>query len=411
MAFCGRCGTRIDPASIDEERDLATCKLCGNLIDMRQVAAAADSSGGAPSAARSPARDAVTLPPGISVSRDGGQLVITRRWMRTKHIVMHAIVLPLLLWVAYLWVSALGEDELPAVWVMVVTPIVMWVDFMTVAMLVNRTRVVVDGQTLKVTTAPLPIFPGCVVPRSEVVQLFSVLETQQGAKRIYTVMAELEGRRVQALVRFLISAEQALFIEQQLEAALGIEDVAVDGELPREAGAKPRLYPSVIGSRPLVEPLQLPAKSEAPKPVSALPALAFVIPFFGIPILIVVILSALGPSVEGQLRARGELGSWTFVPKSCTSGETLGFFGVELEGGKSETRRLRVMRDELDNPRFAILEAGKPARVIGPAECPSLESKVVRTNTRVNGVYVIEGRVAASCGLLSGTVSFEGCGP
>src|SRR5690606_29270816 len=58
---------------------------------------------------------------------------------------------------------------------------------------------------------------------------------------LFQVKAQLvEGMEVD-LVKPLVSAEQALFVEQQLEKVLGLVDYAVDGEL---GGATP---PSIDG--------------------------------------------------------------------------------------------------------------------------------------------------------------------
>jgi len=70
----------------------------------------------------------------------------------------------------------------------------------------------------------------------EVKQLFSkekINHGKNGTHYSYTVQAKMADGRSETLVRGLTEAEQALYIEQQLEQFLGIKDEAVPGELPR----------------------------------------------------------------------------------------------------------------------------------------------------------------------------------
>ena len=124
------------------------------------------------------------------------------------------------------------------------------------------------------------------------------------------------------------------------------------------------------------------------------------------------VLMSLSSDIEGQLEARGErFGSFTFEPDRCRSGQTLGFFGVELGSSADEERRIRLIRDSVEGSMVAYERAGQsePPTVLRPQDCRTLQVEVIRTNNRVNSVYVVKGSATIDCDELSGTIIFDGC--
>jgi hypothetical protein len=393
--------------NIDRARELGTCGNCGNLIDLRGLGAlAAPQAPAAPQAqaAPQPPRPTAELPKGLTVQEGGGGLVITRVWWRTKHVVMIAFVGTALVWTVAQWVSALDAHELPPSYVLIATPFVLAWDIMLTAMFITKTRITVGGGRLDVRTAPFPLAKNGSIATAELSQLFAVKDGP-----FYAVMAELRSGQVLPLLRMMKLAEHALAIEQRIEAALGIVDRPVEGELPKD-GSAARQYASVSGSLPLGDAPAEQGGAVPQAPANASMGWIVIFPFGLAALGIGSMVYAFTAGVEGKLQARGALGDWAFSPDDCANGQTVGFFGVELKSEKDPAKRIRLMKDELGRPKIAVLVDGAAPVVIGAKECPGMTLHIVRTDDMTNGVYLMEGRVAMDCPALEGTVSYERCG-
>jgi hypothetical protein len=371
---CTHCDAGIEDAVVDRARQIATCGACRRLVDLQPQMTA-------PATSRPPMREPVSLPAGMTITDDGAALTIRRRWLRRKHLGFLVVLVALAGLVAYRWLSA-GFSA----------PLVVGTIFLTtwhvrlLSMFVNATTVRVTADRIDVRHGPLPslLFRNRSLAASEIRQLFAA---KWGA--VYEVGAELkDGSRV-SLVRPLVSDEQALFVEQQLEHRLGIVDFEVAGEL-------------ASGRR-------LPA--EVPAAVSrgsagALAALPFVI----IGTTLVAFFVMTSSDVDGTFEASGpRLGSFTFAPDHCTSGQTRGFFGVELTSRESENTVVRAVRDPVRGALIAIERPDAKPIVLSPEECRSLEVRIDKTSTSINDVWAVEGRAAVDCAELRGEVTFEGC--
>jgi hypothetical protein len=70
------------------------CGSCGHLIDLQPQLASPQAVPAAPSAPRARMRPPVALPRGLSIREEGstfgkgGTIVVSRRWLRSKHYVM-----------------------------------------------------------------------------------------------------------------------------------------------------------------------------------------------------------------------------------------------------------------------------------------------------------------------------------
>ena len=222
---CKNCQAVIDPANIDSERELASCQGCGRLMDLRRERAAPET--GLRDFKKPRVRVPVDLPVGMSVASVAGErLVIRRRWLRQKHWLMLVLFAAAGIYVAYLW-ATIGVSG----WLVVGTLFVLSWNYNLAAMFVNSTVVTANADAVTVRHGPLPspFARNAYVERHEIGQLYSA---KFGA--LYAVLANLKSGRSSRLVQPLIKAEQALFIEQQLERALGLTDVPVAGELGNE---------------------------------------------------------------------------------------------------------------------------------------------------------------------------------
>lgn len=110
--------------------------------------------------------------------------------------------------------------------------------YVLLAELLNRTVVEVEAGRLAVRHGPLP-WPAPPVLRGEALwQLYTRVHTsgRPGRRRTlsYQIWALGRGGSATLVIGSLRTLDQALYLEQQIEAALGIADTAVRGEVPRQ---------------------------------------------------------------------------------------------------------------------------------------------------------------------------------
>lgn len=102
--------------------------------------------------------------------------------------------------------------------------------------LFNKTYIRISHGSLLVIHRPLPWLGQKNIPRQDLKQLYSkesVYPGEHGHSRRYSVQAITKKGQVIALVSNLASSEEALFIEQEIEKYLKIDDEPVRGEIPR----------------------------------------------------------------------------------------------------------------------------------------------------------------------------------
>lgn len=375
---CSNCQAVIDPANVDVERELATCPRCGRLTDLRRKPITPPGRG-AHDPAPPRARPAVRLPDGMSMTTMPDRLIIRRRWLRWKHWFLLFIIGGAGAYVAFLWTTLE-----PGAWLIVGTLFVLSWNYNLAAMFLNSTVITAAGDGISVQHGPLPsLFArNAKAVTAQIDQLYS---TTFGSA--FAVQAKLKSGEPLRLVAPLVTAEQAMFVEQTLERRLGLADFAVEGELGSHAV-------SVDGKQPTA------ARSGA--------ALSLVIPLFIVGIIALFLFMA-STEVSGRLQAADNLGTWAFEPDDCNSGQTEGFGGVILKSAKEPGRVVRVVRDPVRGNLVVVASPGKPNHVISPETCPRMSIDVRRGNTNINDVWTQDGKVTLECKELSGTVTFAGC--
>src|SRR6188768_3173904 len=217
---CGSCQAVVGPANIDVQRELATCTRCGRLTDLRAPQAPAQAH---LELVKPRARPPVQLPVGMSMTSMPDKLIIRRRWLRQKHWFLLFIIGGAGAYVAYLWTTLE-----PSAWLILGTLFVLSWNYNLAAMFLNSTAITAAGDGVSVQHGPLPsLFArNTAAAKAQIEQLYVVTF---GAA--FAVEAKLTSGPPLRLVAPLITADQALFVEQTLERALGITDFAVEGEL------------------------------------------------------------------------------------------------------------------------------------------------------------------------------------
>jgi hypothetical protein len=252
--FCPRCQSRIVSEDMRLDTMVAKCRACHAVFDFGKHvhASAAGETNATPEPAR-PRRQAVPMPPGLRCEstemagikpsanyrkmRSGARhaVVITRRWLRTAKLglVPFAIFWNGFLFVWYTMLPSFGNSDgfmlLFYVFPLGHVAVGLKVGYEALTNLVNRTTVAVQGQTLKVEHGPIPARGNHRIHARDVVQLYAVNE-----KAGYELHVALTDGSSMPLLKDLPELNQALYIEQQIESALGLDDVRMPGEVEKE---------------------------------------------------------------------------------------------------------------------------------------------------------------------------------
>lgn len=321
-------------------------------------------------AATIPMKPPTTECPGLVVKRDGSDIVVKRRWLRNKHYVMLAVVAMAWAFIGPEW----GKDEPVSGWLVFGTLFCVAWTYNILAMFVNETTVTASSDRVDVSHGPLASPFG--LPRSltkdEIDHLYAA---RHGS--LFAVHAKLVDGQRQHLVAPLVSSDQANFIVAVLHQTLGQRSTESRSTVS-EKGAS-----SGLGWFGLFIPLIV---------VGAL----------------VMFYDMAKSEVSGRLDASGKLGSFSFAPDDCTSGERDGFGGVSLTQKGSSTI-VRVVNDPIKGKLIVVVRPGATNQVLDGSTCSAFELDAHRTDTNINDVWVVEGAMKVACSELSGSVEFAGC--
>ncbi len=230
---CKSCGAPINDRGINQRLRMARCEYCGTVFNLSDAPEATSH----PQIQHLPERQPVPMPKGIEVVTDLGALQITYRWFSAKYIFMLIFTV---FWNGFMLVWH-GISLFSGAWMMSAfgllhTAVGIGIGYYTLAGLLNRTTVWVQGDVLRIDHAPLPWFGVRQIRASAIDQLYcreKVHRSDNGTSYSYQVHAALRDGSQEKLLSNLSDPEQALYIEQELERHLRITDRPVRGELRR----------------------------------------------------------------------------------------------------------------------------------------------------------------------------------
>jgi hypothetical protein len=230
---CRVCGAPLDPEGLDRDRGLARCRHCDALTEI-------DFSG--PRPARPPRgarpRPEIPMPARYTLERGASGIRITWRWRGPRAMLVFVALGGWALYGAYAWLGTLVGLG-PADGGGLVQPLVhglvgLALLYAVALVLVQRSRIEAHRGGLRLVHAPLPWPGGGTVEHIQ--QLYSKRTTVQHGENTmprYELWVIHRDGRQRKLLGGLDRAEQALWLEQALEAQLAIEDRPIHGELPR----------------------------------------------------------------------------------------------------------------------------------------------------------------------------------
>ncbi|CAM2067636.1 hypothetical protein SCOR_19800 [Sulfidibacter corallicola] len=214
---CKRCSARILPEHLDLDRGIAHCASCGAVFSLEATLDAA-------------------VTPGMDIRRSESGLSLTRRWYLPRH---WLLMLLALVWNGFflLWLARTpGFDPLLRLMAGVNLGFGFILFYGALVFLVNRTSIEVDSGRLRLRHGPFPWRRGLSVEIAQIDQLYCserLVRRRGRAFPVYQVNIFLNNGERRLLLREIYDVNQALYVENQIERFLGIQDRPILGEVKK----------------------------------------------------------------------------------------------------------------------------------------------------------------------------------
>jgi hypothetical protein len=225
---CQQCGAVIPAENINLDRMIAKCSSCNAVFSFD------DQFGSPEKAKRKPKlKYDVPLPDRFTMQDNGFDLTITRRWLGPMAFFLTFFTF---FWdgiVSFFVCGILSTGNVAMLLFISIHLLVgIWLAYYTACLYVNKTTITVTSLSLEVKHGPLP-YPGNKNLSSESLkQIYCKQRISSGRSTTvnYEVHAINSDDKDVTLLNGLDQSEQALYIEQEIERFLKIEDVPVRGE-------------------------------------------------------------------------------------------------------------------------------------------------------------------------------------
>jgi hypothetical protein len=175
------------------------------------------------------------LPEKMELFHRSSHIEIVCKWFGWQIVFMTAFTL---IWcgLIYNWYSKTIEnsDSMQTYFYLISVAIGIGLTYYVIAGWLNRTHIIISHNKIAVYHRPIPWLGNKELDASNLKQLYTkrkISQSGNGTSVTYEVHAIMRNDRNIKLVRGLESSEQALYIEQEIEKYLGIEDLPVKGEL------------------------------------------------------------------------------------------------------------------------------------------------------------------------------------
>lgn len=224
---CKLCAAPIPEVDLNTQTGLAHCPQCDAVFNFTPAFEA-----------DKPHAKTMDAPEGLTSTHDFDGLHLIYRWRKGSlpvQVLAVALVNALVLW----WLAdAYRQHRLDQAAVgLVFLAVGIWAIGSLLLTLLNRTHIRITVNQLTLRSGPLPVHSQRVMAREQIKQVY-VVQFKHGTGRHthirYRVQAALYDYADMILVENVGSADDALYIEQQIERFLKIRDVRVAGEFARE---------------------------------------------------------------------------------------------------------------------------------------------------------------------------------
>lgn len=225
--YCRNCGVQVAEENIDKAQRLVKCGSCNSIFSIQGLF---------PEQPMSRPKPEIPLPEGIKVVHDEEGFKIIRDWTKVYGILLGAF--------AGFWgfaavrgiqsISVLTPGNIFTI-VLTLLPALI-AGYCAAAFFRNKTTITVGHTNIKLTQAPLPMpYPGnksfklCSIKQLYIRERISYSSKSRTKNYFYDLHLIDGGNRHLKILSSLRSKEQALYIEQEIEQYLGIQDVDIEG--------------------------------------------------------------------------------------------------------------------------------------------------------------------------------------
>jgi hypothetical protein len=182
-------------------------------------------------------RPKVPIPERFVIDEDGDGITVRWRWFRPVHIAMLFFCVAWDSFLVFVYTETSGAGWIAFVFPVGHVAVGIGLTYYTLASLVNRTAVRATRDAVAIRVGPVPWIGSCTIARAEIDQLYveDMTKTQNSSKGApapaYVLnMIDRNGRK-RRLVSGFDQAEQARWLEIELERRLGIVSQPVAGEV------------------------------------------------------------------------------------------------------------------------------------------------------------------------------------
>ncbi|MEI7832329.1 MAG: hypothetical protein WCJ56_03920 [bacterium] len=225
---CPSCKREIPPEDINIQSAIAKCSACGEffMLGNSQLGIAAPAT-----------KPQVAQPKGITIYRDMNALVIQRSWFDWYIVFMTFFAI---IWDSITFsivIGILSGDNKAAIFGLSLHIAAgCFISYIVLTGYFNRTIIRVRDRDISVQHGPFPWPGNKSVCTDNLQQIYCAQSnnnsfSMRGNNVAYEIHALYDNGRREKILAGVTRPEQARFIEQQLEAALGITDFAVAGEM------------------------------------------------------------------------------------------------------------------------------------------------------------------------------------
>lgn len=177
----------------------------------------------------------IGLPEKLELIQHGTHIELVQRWFGSKIVV---ITLFAVIWDAILinWYLVAGSNRDPMAFYFPLLHVAagIGISYYALAGWFNRTHILISSAAIEARSGPLPWFGNKKIQSTDIKQLYAkenISESRRGTSVTYEVHVITNDGRNLKLLGGLDTSEQALYIEQQIEKYLGIENKPVRGEI------------------------------------------------------------------------------------------------------------------------------------------------------------------------------------
>lgn len=232
LVKCKRCGSVVSETHINREEQVANCQRCGALFSLRNLDHVAKAKN-----TKSLKPEVYEIPKGIDIEKYSFELKII---YKTQGFAKHFFTLFSLFWngilAIFIVVALLSGTYSILLFISIHLSIGIGMAYYTLSLYLNKNQIIANSKGLNTTYGPLrfPFRKDHHVPITEINQIYCrkySMGTVNGVPQ-YGYKVELLKNDAQAItiMKALKTYQHALYLEQQIESYLKIEDKAVAEE-------------------------------------------------------------------------------------------------------------------------------------------------------------------------------------